>query len=181
MIHSILPVQIMCLAIFLHNLSPRPLWSTSWFGAFHLIFHTFLRNTCPCHHKLFCCSTKIILPIPTRSLNTLLGTLSVVLTLHIHLTILISACWNATSLSFLTSQVSLPCSILLRTKLLYSLPLLINDVSLKHKWLSKLSNPTIRMCSKPVVKVQIWRPGTKNLGPYCKLKGQVNCSGTGSN
>jgi len=27
---------------FLHNLSPRPLWSTSWSGALHLIFHTFL-------------------------------------------------------------------------------------------------------------------------------------------
>jgi len=34
-IHSILPVQITCLAIFLHNLSPRPLWSTSWSGALH--------------------------------------------------------------------------------------------------------------------------------------------------
>jgi len=42
-IHSILPVQITCFAIFLHNLSPRPLWSTSWSGALHLIFHTFLR------------------------------------------------------------------------------------------------------------------------------------------
>jgi len=28
MIHSILPVQITCLAIFLYNLSPRPLWSS---------------------------------------------------------------------------------------------------------------------------------------------------------
>jgi len=27
-IHSVLPVQITCLAIFLHNLCPRPLWST---------------------------------------------------------------------------------------------------------------------------------------------------------
>jgi len=42
MIHSILPVQIMCLAIFLHNPSPCPLWSTSWSGALHLIFHIFL-------------------------------------------------------------------------------------------------------------------------------------------
>ena len=41
-IHSILPVQIACLAIFLHNLFPCPLWSTSWSGALHLIFHTFL-------------------------------------------------------------------------------------------------------------------------------------------
>jgi len=43
-IHSILPVQIKCLAVFLHNLPPCPLWSTSWSGALalHLIFHTFL-------------------------------------------------------------------------------------------------------------------------------------------
>ena len=41
-IHSILSVQITCLAIFLHNLSPCPLWSTSWSGALNLIFHTFL-------------------------------------------------------------------------------------------------------------------------------------------
>jgi len=26
-IHSILPVQFMCLTVFLHNLSPSPLWS----------------------------------------------------------------------------------------------------------------------------------------------------------
>jgi len=41
-IHSILPVQTACSATFLHNLSPGPLWSTSWYGALHLIFHTFL-------------------------------------------------------------------------------------------------------------------------------------------
>jgi len=41
-IHSILLVQITCLAIFLHNLFPCPLWSTSWSEAIHLIFHTFL-------------------------------------------------------------------------------------------------------------------------------------------
>jgi len=42
-IHSIL-VQITCLAVFLHNLFPCPLWSTSWSGALHLIFHTFLHT-----------------------------------------------------------------------------------------------------------------------------------------
>ena len=42
MIHSILLVQITCLAIFLHNLFPCHLWSTSWSGDLHLIFHTFL-------------------------------------------------------------------------------------------------------------------------------------------
>jgi len=41
-IHSILPAQTACLAIFLHNLSPHPIWSTSWSGVLHLIFHTFL-------------------------------------------------------------------------------------------------------------------------------------------
>ena len=33
MIRSILLVQITCLAIFLHNLSPRPIWSSSWFSS----------------------------------------------------------------------------------------------------------------------------------------------------
>ena len=90
------------------------------------------RSTCPYHHNLFCCSINIISPIPSLSLNSLLGTLSFALTLHIHLTkcVLISARFSATSFSFLTGQVSLPCSILLRTQLLYSLPLLINDISL---------------------------------------------------
>ena len=39
---AFLLVQITCLAIFLHNLFPCPLWSASWPGALHLIFHTFL-------------------------------------------------------------------------------------------------------------------------------------------
>ena len=41
-IHSILLVQITCLEVFLHNLFPCPLWFTSWSGALHLLFHTFL-------------------------------------------------------------------------------------------------------------------------------------------
>ena len=48
-------------------------------------------NTCPYHCNLFCYSTKIISSIPSLSLNSLLGTLSFTLALHIHLTILISA------------------------------------------------------------------------------------------
>ena len=66
---------------FLHNLSPNPLRSTSWFGALHLIFHTFLhpsvssfRSTCPYHHNLFCFSVNIISSVPCLSLNYLLGT-----------------------------------------------------------------------------------------------------------
>jgi len=64
MIHSILHVQITCVAIFLHNLSPCSFWSTSWSGALHLIFHTFLhpvsvffRNTCSYHRNLVFLST----------------------------------------------------------------------------------------------------------------------------
>jgi len=68
-----------------------------------------------CHHYLISC-------------NPLLGTYSFMQ--HIHLNILISACCNTTSFSFLTGQVSLPCNILLRTQLLYNLPLTINDISL---------------------------------------------------
>ena len=41
-IHGILPVQSTCLAVFLHNLCPSFLWSTSWPGILHLILHTFL-------------------------------------------------------------------------------------------------------------------------------------------
>ena len=87
----------MC-AIFLHNLSPLPTSSTSWSGALHLIFHNFFTqsvssfcNTCPYYRNLFCCSINIISSIPSLSLNSLLGTLSFTLTLHIHLTTLISA------------------------------------------------------------------------------------------
>jgi len=88
------------------------------------------RSTCSYHRSLFCCSINIISSIPSLSLNSLLGTLSFTFTLHIHLTILISARWSATSFSLLTGQVSLLCSILLCTQLLYSLPLLINGISL---------------------------------------------------
>jgi len=64
------------------------------------------------------------------SLNSLFTTLSFSLTPHIHLTIFISARCSTISFSFLTGQVSLPCSILLHTQLLYSFPLPIKDVSL---------------------------------------------------
>ena len=50
-----------------------------------------LHSTCPYHRNLCCCSINIISPISSLSLNSLLGTLSFTLTLHIHLTILICA------------------------------------------------------------------------------------------
>jgi len=104
--------------------------STSYSIHFFTQLVSSFRSTCPYHPNLFCCSINIISSLPSLSLNSLLGTLSFTLTLHIHLTILISARWSATSFSFLTGQVSLPCSILLCIQLLYSLPLLINDISL---------------------------------------------------
>jgi len=61
---------------------------------------------------------------------SLLGTLIFYLNTTHPLTILISICHSATSFSFLTGQVSLPCNILLHTQLLYSLLLIINDISL---------------------------------------------------
>ena len=40
--HGILRIQSTCFAVFLHNLSPSFLWSTSWPGTLHFILHTFL-------------------------------------------------------------------------------------------------------------------------------------------
>jgi len=69
MIHSILPVQIMCLAIFLHNLVlfGLPLGvepSTSYSIHFFTQSASSFRSTCPYHHNLFCCSINIISSIP---------------------------------------------------------------------------------------------------------------------
>ena len=80
--------------------------------------------------SLFCCNINAMSSTPSLSLSSLLGSLSFSLTPHIHLTIVISACWSATTFSFLTGQVSLPCNMLLRTQLLYNLPVIIKDMSL---------------------------------------------------
>ena len=79
--------------------------STSYFIHFFTQSVSSFHSTCPYHRNLFCCSVNIISSIPSLSLNSLLGTLSFTLTLHIHLIILISARWSATSFSFLTGQV----------------------------------------------------------------------------
>jgi len=108
--------------------SPGPLWSTYWSGAHHFTLHRFLHpiivffsQHMPYHRNLFCCSIDIMPSIPSLSLNFLLGTLSFTLTPHIHMTILISARWSATSFSFLTGQVSLHYNILLRTQAIWIL------------------------------------------------------------
>ena len=74
-----------------------------------------LRSTCPYQRSLFCCNTNAMSSIPSLSLSSLLGNLSFSLVPHIHLTILITARWSATTFSFLTGHVSLPCNMLLRT------------------------------------------------------------------
>ena len=75
-IHGILPVQFTCLTVFLHNLWPSFLWSTSRSGpstSYSIHFFTqslssFL-STCPYHRNLLCSSTEIISPNPSLSLK----------------------------------------------------------------------------------------------------------------
>jgi len=143
----------------LHVLFGLPLGlepSTSYSVHFFTQSVSSFRNTCLCHHNLFCCSINIKSSIPSLSLNSLLGTLSFTLPLHIHLTILISARLSASSFSFLTGQVSLPCSIRLHTQLLYSLPLLSNDTNCLN-----LFHP-IRILASTVASAS---PSTLNISP----------------
>jgi len=132
--HGILTVQFMCLRVFptisLQVFFVLPLGlapSTSYISS---------SNHCPLFaahaHTITICFAVVpkLRHLILVSLNPLLGTLSCSLMPHIHLTILISAWWSATSFSFPTGQVSLPCNILLHTQLLYNLPLTINDISL---------------------------------------------------
>ena len=126
-------VQFTCLTVFFHNLSPSFLWSTSWPGTLNFILHTFLHPiivfffAAHAHTIATCfaavprlCHLILVSPLPF-TWNSIF---------NIHLTILISAQSSATSFSFLMGQVSLPCNILLRTQLLYNIPLIIDDISL---------------------------------------------------
>ena len=76
------------------GLGPSTSSSMHFFTQSSSSFH----STCPYHCRLFCCSTEIMSSIPNISLSSLLGNLSFSLMPHIHLTILISAHWSATSL-----------------------------------------------------------------------------------
>jgi len=136
-IHSILLVQSMSLTAFSTishqvffglplGLAPSTSHSIHFFNQSLSSFC----NTCPYHHSLFCCSTEIMSPNPSLSLNPILGILSCSFRSHIHLTILISALWSVTSFSFLTGQVSLSYNILLCTQLQYNLPLTFSNISL---------------------------------------------------
>jgi len=137
------------------GLEPSTSYSIHFFTQSVSSFH----STCPYHRNLFWC-ISIISSIPSLSLSSLLGTLFFTLRLHIHLTILISARWSATSFSFLTGgQVSLPCSILLRTLLLYSLPLLISDISL---FVSNVTN-----CLNLLHPIRILASTAASASPFC--------------
>jgi len=116
----------------LHNPSPSPF-------CLPLVWHPPLHSPCislPNHCLLFTTHAHTIATsfavVPRLchsiivSLSSLYLELSFTLTSHIHLSIVISACWNVISCSFLTGQVSIPCNILL----LYSLLLITNDISL---------------------------------------------------
>jgi len=105
-IHSILPIQFKCLTfcttslqvLFCLPLGLAP--STSYSIHFFTQSLSSFCNTCPYHHNLFCCSTKIMSSNPCFSLKSLPGTLSFTLMPHIHPTIFISVCWSATSFSY---------------------------------------------------------------------------------
>jgi len=76
--------------------------STSYSVHFFTQSWSYLLNTCPYHHRLFCCNTSAMSSTPSLSLSSLLGNLSFSLMPHVHLTILISARWSATT--FLSLQ-----------------------------------------------------------------------------
>ena len=83
MIYSILFVQFTCLTVFSHNLSPGPLWSSSWSGALYFILRAFLHpiiifflQQIPYHRSLFCCYTNVMSSIPNLSVSSLLGNIT---------------------------------------------------------------------------------------------------------
>jgi len=137
MIHSILPVRFTCLTVFLHKSSfiyllvwQPPLYTPYISSPNHyLLFSTHA-------HTIATCFTVIVKPRLCHQIRDsisllYLELLSFTLTSHIHLTILISVRWSTTSLtSFSYSPGLTSVNILLRTRLLYSLPLFINDISL---------------------------------------------------
>ena len=74
-INDILFVQFTSLTVLLYNISPGPLWSSSWSWTLNFILHTFLhplssfRSTCPYQRSLFCCNPNAMSSIPSLSLN----------------------------------------------------------------------------------------------------------------
>jgi len=80
--HNILPVQFMCLTVFLHNFSQSFLWSASWLEpSTSYSIHFFAQplssfhSTCPYHQNLFCCSTEIMPSNPSHNYPTSIFTI----------------------------------------------------------------------------------------------------------
>jgi len=84
-IHGILPIQSTCFTVFVHNLSPSFLWSTSWLGTLHFI-------SSPNHYLLFAthahtittCSAVVLrlCPLIPVSLSTFYSELYLVTSHH---------------------------------------------------------------------------------------------------
>ena len=139
-IDSFLFVQLTCLTVLFHT-SVQVLFGflLPWNPLLHTLCisspsHHLFCNTFPYRRSLFCCNTSVMSSICNLFFSCLLGNLSFTLMLHIHLTILISARWSATTFSFLTGQVSLSCNMLLHTQLRIHL----------HSQTTFLSNSVIR-------------------------------------
>jgi len=71
-------VQFTCLTVLFDNLSPGPLWSSSWSWSLYFILHAFLHPIIifSQHMPIFCCNTNAMSCIPSLSLSSLLGSLS---------------------------------------------------------------------------------------------------------
>ena len=78
------------------GLAPSTSYSIHFFTQSLSSFH----NICPFHRNLFHCSAEIMSPNSNLSLKPSIGILSCSFTPHIHLTILISARWSATSMIY---------------------------------------------------------------------------------
>jgi len=85
------------------GLGPSTSYSMHFFTRSSSSFHSTCPYQCTYQCSLFCCNTSAMSSIPSLSLSSLLGNLWFSLMPHIHLTILISARWNATIFSFLTN------------------------------------------------------------------------------
>ena len=125
-IHNIIPIQFTRLTIFLHNLSlvyvlvcsPPPHIPHISLTNQYRLFATHAHTIAACFAVVPRLYHLFLISVSTLYLGLYL--ISFTLTSHIHLTILISARWSATSFFFPDSQVSLPCSILLCTQLLHT-------------------------------------------------------------
>jgi len=113
-IHRILPVQFTCLTVFLHNLSPSPLWSTSWSGTLHFIIHKLL------YPIILFFSQHMPIPLKPKLCHLILVSLSThYLELYLNVTYPSdrSHLWllNCYLIFFSYRPESLPCNILLHT------------------------------------------------------------------